>query len=219
MSDDIRARSFDWRWDAAIALLLALLAFAVRIDRIGFNSLSEDESAKWLAVKEYRQGHFAGVNSEHPMLPKLLEWASLATGERWERVASFHRWRSMNAEGWLRLPNVLFGAATAAILYLFCRQMMGVAGSFAGGFLLGGWAIADRIESASQGGNAGHVLHLAGLLLLLPGETGNDGDGHSPMARPEWLHFWPRYGLTIPDSPIRAERTGMAFGRTKRAGP
>ena len=139
MSNDIRARSVDWRWDAAIALLLALLAFAVRIDRIGFNSLSEDESAKWLAVQEYRQGHFAGVNSEHPMLPKMLIWASLTIGEHWSRVASFHRWPAMNPEGWLRLPNVLFGAATAAVLYLFCRLMMGFAGSFATGFF---WAVA-----------------------------------------------------------------------------
>jgi len=139
VSNDIRARSVDWRWDAAIALLLALLAFAVRIDRIGFNSLSEDESAKWLAVQEYRQGHFAGVNSEHPMLPKMLIWASLTIGEHWSRVASFHRWPAMNPEGWLRLPNVLFGAATAAVLYLFCRLMMGFAGSFATGFF---WAVA-----------------------------------------------------------------------------
>jgi len=78
-----------------IALLLTLLAFVVRIDRIGFNSLSEDESAKWLAVQEYRQGHFAGVNSEHPMMPKMLAWASLAVGERWNRLASLHGWPSM----------------------------------------------------------------------------------------------------------------------------
>jgi Dolichyl-phosphate-mannose-protein mannosyltransferase len=132
-------RSFDWRWEAAIALLLALLAFAVRLDRLDFNSLSEDESAKWLAVQQYRQGHFAGVNSEHPMMPKMLAWASLTVGERWNRVASRHSWPSMRAEGWLRLPNVLFGAATAAILFLFCRQMMGLAGSFAAGFF---WAVA-----------------------------------------------------------------------------
>jgi hypothetical protein len=136
---DIQDRSFAWRRDAAIALLLMLLAFAVRINKIGFNSLSEDESAKWLAVQEYRHGHFAGVNSEHPMLPKMLEWASLSIGERWNRVASLHSWPSMNREGWLRLPNVLFGAATAAILYLFCRQLMGIAGSFAAAFF---WAVA-----------------------------------------------------------------------------
>jgi hypothetical protein len=136
---EAQARFSDWHWDAAIALLLLLLAFAVRIDRIGFNSLSEDESAKWFAVQQYRQGHFAGVNSEHPMMPKMLAWASMAAGERWNRLASLHSWPAMNLEGWLRLPNVLLGAATAAILFLFCRQMMGIAGSLAAGLF---WAVA-----------------------------------------------------------------------------
>jgi hypothetical protein len=124
--------------EAAILLLLTVVAFAVRVGRLDFNSLSEDESAKWAAVQEYRHGHFAGVNSEHPMLPKILAWASLRAGERWERIAVTHTWPSMRPEGWLRLPNVAFGAATAAILYLLCRRMMGVPGSFAASFF---WAV------------------------------------------------------------------------------
>jgi hypothetical protein len=125
--------------EPVIVLLLTLLAFAVRVYQVDFNSLSEDESAKWTAVQEYRHGHFAGVNSEHPMLPKMLAWASLTVGGRWGRVAAAHDWSSLNPEGWLRLPNVLFGAATTAILFLFCRRMMGVAGSFAASLF---WAIA-----------------------------------------------------------------------------
>ena len=125
--------------EPAIVLLLTLLAFAVRVYRVDFNSLSEDESAKLAAVQEYRHGHFAGVNSEHPMLPKVLAWASLTAGERWSRVAAVHDWPSLNPEGWLRLPNVLLGAATTAILFLLCRRMMGVVGSFAASLF---WAIA-----------------------------------------------------------------------------
>jgi Dolichyl-phosphate-mannose-protein mannosyltransferase len=133
-----------YRWlkryrEPALAFLLMVLAFAVRAYRVDFNSLSEDESAKWAAVQEYRHGHFAGVNSEHPMLPKVLAWASLTVGERWGRVASGHGWSSLNPEGWLRMPNVLFGTATAGILFFFCRRMMGVAGSFAASLF---WAIA-----------------------------------------------------------------------------
>jgi hypothetical protein len=139
MLSDLRNRAADWRLDVVIALVLTIGAFAVRIHDVGFNSLSEDETAKWLAVQEYRQGHFVGVNSEHPMLLKVFAWASLATGERWNRVAALHSWPSINPEGWLRLPNVLLGSATAAILYLLCRQMMGIAGSFASGFF---WAFA-----------------------------------------------------------------------------
>jgi hypothetical protein len=125
--------------ELAIVLLLTVLAFAVRVYRVDFNSLSEDEVAKWAAIHEYRQGHFAGVNSEHPMLPKVLAWASLTAGERWNRVAAAHAWPSLKPEGWLRMPNVLFGAAAAAILYLFCRRLMGLAGSFAASFF---WAVA-----------------------------------------------------------------------------
>jgi hypothetical protein len=125
--------------EPAILLLLTVLAFAVRVYRVDFNSLSEDESAKWAAVQEYRHGHFVGVNSEHPMLPKVLAWASLTVGERWGQVAAAHGWSSLSPEGWLRMPNVLFGAATTAILFLFCRRMMGVAGSFAASLF---WAIA-----------------------------------------------------------------------------
>jgi hypothetical protein len=136
---EIPDRRFGHYREVGILLLLTVLAFAVRLHRVDFNSLSEDESAKWSAVQEYRHGHFVGVNSEHPMLPKMLAWASLTAGERWSRVAAVHGWPSLKPEGWLRMPNVLFGAAAAAVLYLLCRRMMGVVGSFAASFF---WAVA-----------------------------------------------------------------------------
>jgi len=129
----------NWRLDAALGILLLLLAFGIRIDRVGFNSLSEDETAKWLAVQEYRHGHFAGVNSEHPMVLKVMAWASLTAGDRWNEFASSHGKRTVSPECWIRLPNVFLGAATTLILYLLCRRLMGVLGSFAASFF---WAIA-----------------------------------------------------------------------------
>ena len=139
MLTEVQYRGLGRYRELAMVLLLTLLAFAVRVYRVDFNSLSEDESAKWAAIQEYRNGHFAGVNSEHPMLPKVLAWASLATGERWSRVAAVHGWPSLKPEGWLRMPNVLFGAAAAAVLFLLCRRMMGLVGSFAASFF---WAVA-----------------------------------------------------------------------------
>ena len=139
MLSEIQCRCVGRYREAVILLLLTVLAFSVRLYRVDLNSLSEDEVAKWAAVQEYRHGHFVGVNSEHPMLPKMLAWASLTMGERWGRVAATHGWSSLNPEGWLRLPNVLLGAASTAILYLLCRRMMGVAGSFAASFF---WAVA-----------------------------------------------------------------------------
>jgi len=136
---EVPDRRFRHYQEIGIALLLTVLAFAVRVHRVDFNSLSEDESAKWAAVQEYRHGHFVGVNSEHPMLPKMLAWASLTAGERWSRVAAVHGWPSLKPEGWLRMPNVLLGAAAAAVLFILCRRLMGVVGSFAASFF---WAVA-----------------------------------------------------------------------------
>lgn len=147
MWHEIQKRFTIRRLHAALALLLAVSAFAVRIDRIGVNSLSEDETAKWQAIQEYRQGHFVGVNSEHPMLMKVLAWTSVATGERWNQLAAAHHWPSIRIEGWLRLPNVLLGAATAAVLFLFCREMMGLAGSLAAGFF---WAFSPLAISLNR---------------------------------------------------------------------
>jgi hypothetical protein len=134
---EIQNRWFSRNLEVLTVLVLTALAFGVRIHRIDFYSLSEDESAKWAAVQEYRHGHFSGVNSEHPMLPKMLAWASLTAGERWSRLATAHHWPSPRPEGWLRFPNVIFGAVTTAILYLLCRRMMGVPGSLAASFF---WA-------------------------------------------------------------------------------
>jgi dolichyl-phosphate-mannose-protein mannosyltransferase len=138
--NELQDRSWSWHRDAAIVLLLTVLAFAVRLNHVDFNSLSEDESAKWAAVQEYRHGHFVGVNSEHPMILKVLAWVSLTAGESWKRLASLHNWPTMSPEGWLRLPNVLFGAGTTAILFLFCRRLMGFVGSFAASFF---WAVSQ----------------------------------------------------------------------------
>ena len=117
MLSELQSRWVRRHREAVIVLLLTVLALSVRLYRVDFNSLSEDEVAKWSAVQEYRHGHFVGVNSEHPMLPKMLAWASLTAGERWSRVAVVHGWPSLKPEGWLRIPNVLFGAAAAAVLH------------------------------------------------------------------------------------------------------
>jgi hypothetical protein len=124
--------------EVVTVLVVTTLAFALRVHQIDFYSLSEDESAKWVAIQEYRHGHFAGVNSEHPMLPKMLAWASLTAGECWSPAATAHHWPSLRPEGWLRLPNVIFGALTTSILYLLCRRLMGVPGSLAASLF---WAI------------------------------------------------------------------------------
>ncbi len=80
MLSEVQYRSHGWYREPAIVLLMTVLAFSVRLYQVDFNSLSEDEVAKWAAVQEYQHGHFVGVNSEHPMLPKVLALASLTVG-------------------------------------------------------------------------------------------------------------------------------------------
>jgi hypothetical protein len=76
------SRPFARRTELWLALLLTLVAFGLRVYHIGSYSLSEDEAAKWQAIQQYRQGHFVGVNGEHPMLMKMLAWGSLSLGEQ-----------------------------------------------------------------------------------------------------------------------------------------
>src|SRR5260370_2124960 len=154
-------RSGRWHRDAAIAFLLTVLAFAVRLNHVDFTRLSEDESAKWAAVQEYRHGHFVGVNSEHPMMLKVLAWVSLTAGERWNLLASLQSWPTMSPEGWLRFPNVLFGAATTAILFLFCRRLIGLVGSFAASFF---WAVSPLAVALNQLAQKGTPLPFFSLL-------------------------------------------------------
>ena len=205
MLSEVQYRCVGRYREAVIVLLLTVLAFSVRLYRVDFNSLSEDEVAKWAAVQEYRHGHFVGVNSEHPMLPKMLAWASLTTGERWGRVAATHGWPSLNPEGWLRLPNVLFGAATHRNPLFALPSNDGCCRVFCGEFFLGSCALASGVESAYEGGNAAHLLHPAGLLFLLSRPTGRCGPDCTAMVRPERNQLWPGSCLAVHSSPAWLE--------------
>jgi len=114
-----------------LVLLLTLASLLVRVHQIGFYSLSEDETAKWEAIQQYRHGHFAGVNAEHPMLMKLMAWASLDAGDQWNRRAFAHGWPVISPEAALRLPNAILGAATTFVLFLLARAFFGAVGAFA----------------------------------------------------------------------------------------
>ena len=173
--------------------------------------------AKWAAVQEYRHGHFVGVNSEHPMLPKMLAWASLTTGERWGRVAATHGWPSLNPEGWLRMPNVLFGAATTAILFLFCRRMMGVAGSFAASLF---WAVAPLPVALNRLTKEETPLTFFTLLacyFYCRAQQAVCGQECAAMVRPERNRLWPWSCLPVHSSPSWLECTCLVSCRKNGA--
>ncbi|HEX5890726.1 MAG TPA: glycosyltransferase family 39 protein [Pyrinomonadaceae bacterium] len=97
-------RTLDWSIVGTLALLI-ILGFGLRVTQLGAIGFAEDEMNKLDAIHAYERGDFS-VNSEHPMVMKLLMWASVNKAP----VSSL--------EAALRLPNVLIGALTVIPLFL-----------------------------------------------------------------------------------------------------
>jgi dolichyl-phosphate-mannose-protein mannosyltransferase len=96
--------TLDWTVVGTLALLI-ILGFGLRITQLGAIGFAEDEMNKLDAIHAYERGDYS-ANSEHPMVMKLLMWASL-------RNASLD-----TEEAALRLPNALIGALTVIPLFL-----------------------------------------------------------------------------------------------------
>jgi len=126
------------RAEILFLLLLTLLAFALRWYRVGSISLAEDEAHKWHAIQQYKQGRFVGVNSEHPMLMKILAWGTLEFGQRWNRSMAGRPSLRAAEEAWLRLPNLLLGALLSVLIYLYGKHLMGFWGAASAAFF---WAV------------------------------------------------------------------------------
>ena len=89
---------------ASLALLV-VLGFGLRARQLGAVGFAEDEMNKLDAIHAYERGDFT-ANSEHPMVMKLLMWASL------------RGLPNDSEEAALRLPNALIGALTVIPLFL-----------------------------------------------------------------------------------------------------
>jgi len=104
-------------------MLLTLVALGLRAYRLDAVGLSEDEAHKFQATQAYRAGDFT-PNAEHPMLMKTLVTLSAMAAEQWNAtVTRHHSSLTISEETALRLPNVLFGALTTIVLFLFAREM------------------------------------------------------------------------------------------------
>jgi hypothetical protein len=109
-------------------IFLAAAAFVVRVQGVGSLSLCDAEVIKWRAVQQYQQGHFVGVNSEHPMLMKLMAWGSITAGREWNESLSAASPYRLNEETILRAPNLVVGAATTIVIFLFGNELLGALG-------------------------------------------------------------------------------------------
>ena len=88
-----------------ILALLIVLGFSLRVTQLGAIGFAEDEMNKLDAIHAYERGDFS-ANSEHPMIMKMLMWASLRGIP------------ASNEEAALRFPNALIGALTVIPLFL-----------------------------------------------------------------------------------------------------
>ena len=96
--------TLDWTVVGTLALLI-VIGFGLRFTQLGAVGFAEDEMNKLDAIHAYERGDFS-ANSEHPMLMKLLMWASVRNAPAGSEEAA------------LRLPNVLVGALTVIPLFL-----------------------------------------------------------------------------------------------------
>jgi hypothetical protein len=101
-----------------------LLALSLRVYKLDAAGLSEDETNKVFALRAYAQGDFT-VNAEHPMLMKLLCYASTRSATFWNHNIGNRLNFTISEESALRFPNVLFGALTVIPLFLLVTALMG----------------------------------------------------------------------------------------------
>jgi len=94
----------DWTIVSTLALLI-VIGFGLRVSQLSAIGFAEDEMNKLDAIRAYERGDFS-ANSEHPMVMKLLMWASLRNAPVDSEEAA------------LRLPNALIGALTVIPLFL-----------------------------------------------------------------------------------------------------
>lgn len=107
-----------------VIFIIFALAFCARAYRLDSASLAEDEANKLFAVRVYRQGDFT-VNAEHPMVMKMLCYASMHAASAWNRAVGDRVGLSVSDEAAIRLPNALFGALTVIPFFLFTRALLG----------------------------------------------------------------------------------------------
>lgn len=124
------------RHKVAVLFVTVILAFCTRVYQLDAAGLSEDEANKVFAIRVYEQGDFT-VNSEHPMVMKLLCFAAVEMADTWNRTAGEWLHLRIPDETALRLPNAFFGALTVIPLLLLATALLGFEAGAIASFL---WA-------------------------------------------------------------------------------
>src|SRR5688572_23840318 len=123
---DVRSGFFHYleRKKVIFLIIIAALAFFLRVYQLDAAGLSEDETNKIFALRAYEQGDFT-VNAEHPMVMKWLCFASMHAAAAWNDAAGDRLHLGISEETVIRLPNAFFGALTVVPLLLFTAALLG----------------------------------------------------------------------------------------------
>ena len=123
-----RAHSIPRLLLATALTILVVGGFALRVDGLSSEGLSEDELNKLSAVNEYRAHGLTSANGEHPLLMKALLTVSVIAADRWNQtsVVASHPELNVPVETSLRLPGALFGAFVALMIFLVASELFGV---------------------------------------------------------------------------------------------
>ncbi|HVG32246.1 MAG TPA: glycosyltransferase family 39 protein [Pyrinomonadaceae bacterium] len=112
---------------ATVLALLIVAGFALRVNHLGAEGLSEDELNKLHAVEDYRTRGLTATNGEHPMLMKAIMTVSLVAADWWNAagLAAQHPSLRISPEAALRFPGTLFGAFIALLIFLVASELFG----------------------------------------------------------------------------------------------
>lgn len=113
---------------ATALTILVVAGFALRVNGLSSEGLSEDELNKLNAVTEYRAHGLTSANGEHPLLMKALLTVSVVAADRWNQtsVVASHPELNVPVETSLRLPGALFGAFAALMIFLVASELFGL---------------------------------------------------------------------------------------------
>jgi len=168
-----------------VAIILAafiLIGFALRVNRLGVESLGEDELNKLETVQEYRNNGLSGKNGEHPFLMKGLQTVSISTAEMINEFVESPE-SKISAEAALRFPIALFGAFTTLLIFLLVSELFGRSIGLVSAIL---WAVeptAIGFDRIAKEDSLVLFFFLLTSLLWIKGQT----------AAEQGKTTWPRY--------------------------
>jgi hypothetical protein len=144
------SRRAPWgRSGVALLTLAVLLGGTLRLYDVGGPSFSDDEVFKVRAVEAYRNGQWTLTgDDEHPLLMKLLIFASYGFRELWNaHVAKDNKLWEIGLESATRGPNAIASAFLAVLLAFLARELFSRRVGLIAAFL---WAVELNVIGYSR---------------------------------------------------------------------